>query len=275
VEAKRWWIVGHDDKAWGPFEKAPLAALIAEGKSRADGLVCPEGEARWCPMRALPELADIPWPPATPPRAEPPPAASAAPAEPPPFARAPLREAPLRLNELQPVPGWPTVLLSVPTLGLWGLFSFYRTMRVYKRLGGAANSNVETLFWIFGGILAFVGLFLVPSTGFTWPLLIPAVIVGAFLLRESLRLRDLTIQNLFPRAATHPEHYPAVRSDDWHFGLWITGAVLTLTVFGAIVGVPILIAQALAWFEDWNRLSAAARARATGAAGSPAPFAVA
>ena len=312
MDARRWWIVGHDDKAWGPFEKAQLSALIAEGKSRSDGLVCPEGEARWVPLASVSDLAEIPWPPRPATPAAPAPHAAVAgvqagtptggatcAAEPsgrpaqgadrsaqPAAATFSYSPAPasgagagagaaLRLNELHPIPGWPTILLSVVTLGLWGLFCFYRTLRVYRRLSEAPASNGELLFWIFTGILGFVLLFLLPTVGFTWFLMFPAVIVGAFLLRETLRLRDGAIQRLVPGSATQPGLYPAVRSDDWHFGLWITGSVLTLTVFGAIVGVPILVAQALAWFEDWNRLAALARAR-TAPMGSPAaPYAVA
>ena len=304
MDTKRWWIVGHDDKAWGPFEKAQILVLVAEGKSRPDLLVCAEGESRWISMKAVPELQDAPTfrAPAAPvapevPAVEPPasnqPAAAPMPhgATPPPgagptggmtysggaagpalggaprgqgFGASVATLAPLRPNELQPIPGWPTVLLSVPTLGLWGLFTFLRTLRAYRRLARVSATSAEVLFWVYAGILGFVLLCLIPTFGAIWVLLIPAVIVGAFLLRETLRLRDAAIEALVPGAAANPALYPAVRSDDWHFGLWITGAVLTATLFGAIVGVPILIAQALAWCEDWNRLSAIARARTPG-----------
>ncbi len=263
METKRWWMVGHDDKTWGPFEKAPLAALVAEGKLRADGLVCAEGETRWSPIGSVSELADVSWPAAQGP-------AATTPASRPAVALPAANSAPqvIRPNELDPVAGWPTVFLSIPTLSLWGIFSFYRTMRVYRRLARVHSSNAETLFWIFLGVTAF-GVVSLPI-GLGWPVLVGAVIVGAFLLRETLRLRDLAIQALVPSLATSVANYPAVKSDDWHFGLWITGAVLCVTVFGAIVGVPILIAQALAWFEDWNRLAALARGTTFSAAPQPA-----
>ncbi len=262
METKRWWMVGHDDKTWGPFEKAPLAALVEEGKLRADGLVCAEGETRWSPIGSVSELADVRWPPA--------PVATlteAAPLSPALVAASNGGAQIIRPNELEQIAGWPTVFLSVPTLSLWGMFSFYRTMRVYRRLAKVPSTNAETLFWIFLGVTAF-GVVSLPI-GLGWPLLVGAVIVGAFLLRETLRLRDLAIQQLMPSLASAPGLYPALKSDDWHFGLWITGAVLCVTVFGAIVGVPILIAQALAWFEDWNRL--AAMARGTSFSGAPQP----
>ncbi len=255
---QRWWIVGHDDKAWGPFEKAPLADMVAEGKLRTDGLVCAEGEAHWSPIGSRPELAEIQWPPVF--RA---PAQRQASAAPGPFALAAPSADPasLRLNELDPIPGWATVLLSIPTLGLWGAFNFYKTMRVYRRLAGNPTSNVETLFWV---LLALIVLGIVALPIFVgWLLLVAAVVVGGLLIRESLRLRDLAILRLVPQAASMPAQYPAVKSDDWHFGLWVTGSVLCISVVFAIVGVPILIAQALAWFEDWNAISAIARGSAS------------
>lgn len=248
METKRWWIVGHDDKAWGPFEKAALAGLAAEGKLRADGLVCADGGVRWTPIGSMTELSEIPWPPV--PRSESIPGLPPAPATPTDVGPA------LRTSDLDPIPGWATVLLSIPTLGLWGTFNFYRTMRVYRRIAGVA-SNVETLFWTMLGVTA-LGVITFP-VGVGIVLLIGAVVVGALLVRETLRLRDLAIVRLVPRAATEQGLYPAVKSDDWHFGLWITGAVLTITLFFAVVGVPILIAQALIWFEEWNRISAIAR----------------
>ncbi len=263
METKRWWMVGHDDKTWGLFEKAPLAALVAEGKLRADGLVCAEGETRWTPIGSVPELADVTWPPTVP--AAPSPAAARSPA---PMTALNGGAQIIRPNELDPIAGWPTVFLSVPTLSLWGVFSFYRTMRVYRRLAQVQSTNAETLFWIFVGITAF-GVVSLPI-GLGWPVLVGAVIVGAFLLRETLRLRDLAIQKLVPSLASTPGLYPAVKSDDWHFGLWITGAVLCVTALGAIIGVPILVAQALAWFEDWNRLALMARGPTLAATPQPA-----
>ncbi len=264
MDLKRWWIVGHDDKAWGPFAKVALAALVVEGKLRADGLVCCEGETRWSPIGSVPQLAEISWPPLAQSRLEKPktspPQAAMRPA-------ALTGEAFLRPNELDLIPGWATVLLSIPTLGLWGTFNFYRTLRVYRRLAGTATTNAETLFWVMISVTALGVITLPVGVGFV--LLIAAVIVGALLVRETLRLRDLAIMRLVPQAAMLPSHYPPVKSDDWHFGLWITGAVLTITGFFAIVGVPILIAQALAWFKDWNCI--ATIARGTAASESPLP----
>ncbi|HTF89464.1 MAG TPA: DUF4339 domain-containing protein [Planctomycetota bacterium] len=268
METKRWWIVGHDDKAWGPFEKAPLAVLAAEGKLRADRLVCGEGETRWSPIENVPELSEISRAPLGSPAAQ---APGTSPILPPlaPVVRS--SEAPLRLNELDPIPGWATVLLSIPTLGLWGGFNFYRTMRVYRRLAGNTTSNVETLFWVMISVVV-LGVITLPVV-VGWVLLVAAIVVGALLVRETLRLRDLAVLRLVPQAATQPSLYPVVKSDDWHFGLWITGALLTLTVALAIVGVPILIAQALAWFEDWNRIAALARAPVSAPAPAPSQLA--
>lgn len=255
MDTKRWWIVGHDDKTWGPFERAALADLVAQGKLRSDGLVCAEGEQRWVPIGQVDGLREIPWPP---------PAHFSGPSQ------TPLSSAPalqpaapgvpphIRPNELEPIPGWATVLLSFPTLGLWGMFCFYRTMRAMMRLCPNAAPRAETMFWAFLGAIVLGVITLPLLVGVV--LLVGAVILGALLLREALRLRELAVLRLVPQAATSPAHYPALKSDDWHFGLWVTGAVLTVTGIGAIVGVPILIAQALAWFEDWNRLAGLARA---------------
>ncbi|HUR28585.1 MAG TPA: DUF4339 domain-containing protein [Planctomycetota bacterium] len=258
METKRWWIVGHDDKAWGPFEKPALAVLAAERKLRADGLVCAEGDTRWSPIGSRAELSEIAWPPVpeSPPTSGLPPASVAAPGAP----AIPADLAILRTNDLDPIPGWATVLLSIPTLGLWGTFNFYRTMRVYRRIAGV-TSNVETLFWTMLAVTA-LGVITLP-VGVGVALVIGAVVVGALLVRETLRLRDLAILRLVPRAAVERNLYPAFKSDDWHFGLWITGAVLTVTGFFAIVGVPILIAQALTWFEEWNRFASLARGTRT------------
>ncbi|MEO6710831.1 MAG: DUF4339 domain-containing protein, partial [Planctomycetota bacterium] len=217
METKRWWIVGHDDKAWGPFEKAPLAVLAAEGKLRADRLVCGEGETRWSAIENVPELSEISRPQVA---AAAPEAPGTWPIQPPPAALVRSSDMPLRHNELDPIPGWATVLLSIPTLGLWGTFNFYRTMRVYRRLAGASNSNVETLFWVMVCVVI-LGVITV-SIVVGWVLLVAALVVGALLVRETLRLRDLAILRLVPQAAAQPSLYPAVKSDDWHFGLWIT-----------------------------------------------------
>lgn len=289
METKRWWFVGRDDKTHGPFDRTALAEAVAQGKLREDGLICEVGQVRWQALASLPELTDIPWPPpAQPPLAPPPlpsegtipstgaatqpPAAAASEGgaasttrrsfsmvlDPADASQRP-RARSLRPGELEEIPGWRSVLLSVPTLGLWGIFQFYSTMRVHQRVAGVVHSNAETLFWAYLGALA-IGIVTAPFL-IGWMLLIAAVVIGATLLREALRLRDLAVIALTPAAAHDPNAYPPLKSDDWHFGLWVTGAVLCVTLFGAIVGVPILIAQALAWFEDHNRLANAARAR--------------
>ena len=265
MHTKRWWIVGHDDKTWGPFEQAELAVLVAEGKSRADGLVCCEGQARWSPIGTVAELAEIPWPPLAPRPLEPP---KTAPSQALNLPVAKAVETRVRFNELDSIRPWPTVLLSIPTLGLWGTFNFYRTMRVYRRLAGTTTTNVETLFWAMLGTTA-LGVIALPIL-VGWVLLVAAVVVGALLVRETLRLRDQAILRLAPQLAALPASYPTLKSDDWHFGLWITGAVLTITGLFAIVGVPILIAQALTWFEEWNRVTALARGATPVAAPSAA-----
>jgi hypothetical protein len=270
LDTKRWWIVGHDDKTWGPFELAPLTELVALGKLRADGLVCAEGEQRWSPLSQVNELSDIPWPP---PPAPEPAAAGASSSPPPPInpsrgRSSSAHDAYLRPNELEPIHGWHTVLLSIPTLGLWGMFCFYRTMRTMMRMSPRTATNAEQFFWAFLG-LGVVGV-LTLGIFVGGVLLVGAVVFGALLLRETLRLRELAILQLVPDAASSPLAYPAVKSDDWHFGLWITGTLLTITVIPAFVGVPILIAQALAWFEDWNRLAGLARGRQGFGAALPA-----
>lgn len=283
METKRWWFVGRDDKTHGPCDRPALTEAVAQGKLRDDGLICEVGQTRWQALASLPELTDIPWPPPAQPPLAPPPLPSAGTAPSPTAAttdagpasttrrsfsmvlnphegtpRAAARG--LRPGELEEIPGWRSVLLSVPTLGLWGMFQFYSTLRVHQRLAGVANSSAETLFWAYMGTLA-IGVVTAPFL-IGWILLIAAVVLGAMLLREALRLRDLAVIALTPAAAQDPNAYPPLKSDDWHFGLWVTGAVLCVTLFGAIVGVPILIAQALAWFEDHNRLANAARSRA-------------
>ncbi len=262
--ATRWWIVGHDDKTWGPFETEIVAKLSAEGRLRGDGLVCGEGEALWTPIGAVSELAGVTWPPASAPHL--PAGSPPLPASSTPPVHADSTDTRPRLNELVAIPGWSTVLLSVPTLGLWGMFAFYRTMHVYRKFARVQTTNAETLFWCFLGATA-LGLTTL-ALGVGWPILVGAAVLGAFLLRETLRLRELAILQLLPQAATTPGAYPAVRSDDWHFAMWITGAVLSATIFVAFVGLPVLVAQALNWFEDWNRLAAVAR-RAQGGVEPP------
>jgi Interferon-induced transmembrane protein/GYF domain 2 len=55
--AMRWWVLGPDQKPYGPYEADALAQHARDGRVRSTSLVCPEGSEQWVPASTLPELA--------------------------------------------------------------------------------------------------------------------------------------------------------------------------------------------------------------------------
>ena len=135
--------------------------------------------------------------------------------------------------------------LSTITLGIYFMVWLYKAMRMYRTLSGRAGANLEQYFW--GTVIA-VGAAIVLSllTGFLGLLAITAAIVlEALLINEVIKDRDaaapLTARAMLPSA-----------------GLLVTLAVLSnvvsLTVCGLLVGIPLAIWFYYQFFTGHNRL---------------------
>jgi hypothetical protein len=179
-------------------------------------------------------------------------ASRAEPEAPPPPVATPTAAAPgsLELIKIADV-----IVLSVITLGIYGLVKFYHCGAGYLELASEKKSSFKGLFW---GYLAVEVVLLIASLATVglgyFVLVVPEVAVGAALLWEVLRLRD--------RAAGSTGQPIALTRPGTHMALWIVGAVLT----GVVVGIAVLIVQAVKFFQDHNRIAEATGASAAAAA---------
>ena len=136
------------------------------------------------------------------------------------------------------------VLLSVVTLGIWGIIWFHQVMKQYRAISGRNDksaANTETYFWVYIGCLA---LYMLTIYFFVGVLpLIGAAVVGFLLLKDVLTDRGRIAQAVGATGLT---------SDGRQLGFWIAGCVLS------ICGLPFAIAQAVMFFNDHNKLFAEA-----------------
>jgi GYF domain 2 len=137
------------------------------------------------------------------------------------------------------------LLLSLVTLGVYGMVKFFQTARAYERLAGR-ETRFALYFWLFVGLLSAGALL---HVGFGVPLGIAALVFQFLALGEALRARREAVARWDLRVQT--------TSDSRHYLLLGLGVALSFV----LVGFVFLALQAARWFQDWNAIRAAALAR--------------
>jgi hypothetical protein len=219
------WYYEDSGRQAGPVSEAALRELIRTERLAREARVWRSGMAGWQPWPSVAALA-----------------AAAGLGAPAPAPAAP-NPRDLELVELPML-----VILSIVTLGVYGLVMFYRVGERYARLAPARRSSFETLFWIY------VACYLLLFTGgvFFGPIValagLAAFVVGVLLLNEVLASRADVVRANGLRVA--------LTSDTAHRVLWIVG---TLTSWFA-VGIVLLVIQGFKFFDDHNQIVLALRA---------------
>jgi hypothetical protein len=261
-----WWYEDAGRQA-GPVTAAALQRLLVEARISPAHRVWKNGMAGWERLDAVPELAAVLQTPATAAGAVPPPL-SPAPASGPFPAGPTAHPFPGGPNPLpggpQAAPTWAagsstfeeipvglTIVLAVVTFGIYGLVKYHQTGRGYEVLAGRA-SRFGQWFWLFIG-LGVAGVVVNGTTGVLgFPLGIASAVFQVLSLVEALHLRT---EGMARHAITAP-----VTTASTHQTLLVVGLVLSPIV----VGLVVLLVQAVKWFRDWNLVAAPARARGRG-----------
>lgn len=236
----QYWISEDGSDPIGPFDVDVLREHLLVGKFSNRAMVCPVGGSTWSAIGqviagvAAPVTAPLPpAPPVTAPRQE--------------FSAG---VDPARLLRSEMGTGT-VILLSIITLGIFGLVWFYGVLSSYRSLSGS-RSATPTLFWVYVG-LSIVSVLLYAA----WPAsLLPdlaALVIGIVLLSAVLADRTILERELGGEIGLH--------SNATHMTLWIAASVLILTVVGIIVGLPLAIVQAVFFINDHQRLVQVAKSR--------------
>jgi hypothetical protein len=152
-------------------------------------------------------------------------------------------------DAFEEIPVGLTIFLAVITLGIYAMVKFYQTARGYEQLAGR-TTRFATWFWLFIG-LGVAGIVLNGATGVLGiPLGIASAVFQVLALGEALAARDEGTRRW---GITAP-----VTSASTHRVLLILAIVLSFV----LVGVVLAVIQAVKWFQDWNAIAAAVRARA-------------
>jgi hypothetical protein len=246
----------------GPVGQAELGELIRAGRLAAGARVWKAGMTGWLPWGSVGELAALAGPPPVegpPPLAGPPPAApgwgappagTSSPGTPgwgqPQGGPGPGQS--IGPRRFEPISVAAVILLSIITLGIYGMVKFYQTGVGYER-AAQRTGKFTTNFWIYVGLL--LGAFILNlATGFVGYLLIPVAIVFQYLtLNDALSARNEAMQRLGVSVQ--------VNSDSSHRTFLLLGAILSWLV----VGIVFTIIQTVRWFEDWNNVGQAAGGR--------------
>lgn len=280
----QWWYEKDGQQA-GPVAAEALAELIRTGEVRTTARVWRAGMAGWQPVAQIPELASQAAPPSlAPPALDVPPAAAPAPMAtqavgpagpasgpgwggaaqagfgggqgiPAPAHRPGPSPSPWAPPAAQPAPGaeqeipiGTLVLLSIVTFGIYGVIKFYQTGVAYERLAGR-QTRFALFFWLYVGLTIF-GTAVNMMTGLLGlPFSLAGVVFGVLTLFEALTARDEGLRR-------HQLSLP-VTPDSTHKILYILGSVLAFV----LVGVVLIIIQAVKWFEDWNLIVRGMQAR--------------
>lgn len=231
-----WWYESGGRQA-GPETVAALRQLLASGRVTAATRVWRSGMAGWEPIGQVAELAPMLQAMAA---TIPPPLAPPAPG-------VPAVEAP-GAAVFEDIPVGVLILLTVVTLGIYGMVKFYQTGRAYERLAGR-ESRFALYFWLFIG-LAILGFVLNAATGFLGiPLAIAALVFQVLTLDQALGVRE---EGMRRWSIAVP-----VTSASTHRVYLILGMVLSVL----LVGLVFTLIQAVKWFQDWNAIGQAARGR--------------
>jgi len=244
------WYYEDGGKQAGPIGAEALAEAIRSGRLARGMRVWRAGMATWQAWEAVPELAALAAPPQAAPSAPIPWSAPGAAPPPSPAAGQPgWGPAPLQTTlppgTIEPVGVPLTILLSVVTLGIYGLVKFHQCGTAYARLSPARPSAFERFFWIYLGL----SLGSVVANLVFGPLAIAVVIAsfvaGIFVLNEVLAARDAAQLATGARVV--------LTSATTHKVLWIGGTLLTMVG----VGLLVLLVQAVLFFQDHDHLAAA------------------
>jgi hypothetical protein len=241
-----------------------LEEAIRSGRIAPGMRVWRAGMAGWLPWDAVPELAGLRQPPPPPvpaglppaqgpspwsqPGAAPPPASPAGPSPWGQPAPGPAAGAPVGWGHgpaIEPVNVVLTVLLSVVTFGIYGLVKFYQCGQTYGRLSPGRPAGFERLFWIYLGlsVASVVGNLIFTPLGIL--LGIGSFVAGLFTLNEVLAARQAAVVATGARVD--------LTGDGTHKALWIGGSILAVV----FVGLLALMAQAVLFFQDHDKLAAA------------------
>jgi hypothetical protein len=289
-QTAQWWYENDGQQA-GPIPAGMLQGLIQSGQVRPTARVWRAGMAGWEQIAKVPELAaQVPL---APPRMAPPPIAPpaaglpgsgnggyASPAQPAYGAEQPAFGAPAQGGfgaRPQPAlggspgaqPAYPAaqqpypqqgyarpqqplvfeeisvgmlILLTVVTFGIYGMIKFFQTGKGYEQLAGR-ESRFATYFWLYLGLslgALFVNLVAAPLGVLCS---IAGIVFGVLTLFEALKLRDEGVRRYQVNAE--------ITGEGTHKVLYILGVVLSVVV----VGVILMVIQAVKWFEDWNQIA--------------------
>jgi hypothetical protein len=193
------------------------------------------GMAGWEPAGQVAELAPMLQAVAAPPTQ----------AAPPPL----VRGAPAGAATFEEMPVGVLILLTIVTLGIYGMVKFFQTGRGYERLAGR-ESRFALYFWLFVG-LGVAGFVLNAASGFAGiPFAVAALVFQVMTLVQALDVREEGMRR-------HGIAVP-VTSRSTHVILLVLGMILSMV----LVGVVFTLVQAIKWFQDWNAVAREARGRA-------------
>lgn len=235
----REWFYERDGVAEGPFDVATLRSMIGTQLS-PQAMVWREGQPEWLPASQV-ETFKIPGMPVV---VAPAPALRLPPPPPP----APITTVAPRAAILEPVGTGELVLLSIVTLGIYGLVKFYEAGVSLTTLTGRPSRFVNLFWWYVG--LSIAGVVLSPA-GIGAFLMIAAVVLGAMALAEAINLRDELLRR-------HGGSTAAMLAKNTHVAVWTSGAVLSV----AFIGVFALLWQGVRFFEEYAATLQAVRRNA-------------
>jgi hypothetical protein len=234
-----WWYEWNGAPA-GPVGDTALLDLVRSGRLGPAARVWRSGMTGWEPVARIPELATALPAPALPPRQVNGPAATLP-------------------AGMEPVPTGAVIGLGVLTLGIYPIVKFYQAGVAYEALAGR-RSHVVLYFWLAvglglgGGPLHVLG----GVPGFLAH--VAAIVLTVLTLFEVLAVRADAVR----RCGISP----ALTSDTTHKALFIVG----LFSSWLLIGVVLLVVEAVKFFADHRAIAAALLARGAIPPGGAEPF---
>ena len=133
--------------------------------------------------------------------------------------------------------------LSIVTIGIYGVIRFYQVCKRYLDMQPKNDSNFEALFWTWIGI-QLVGV-LTLGIGIGVLAILASIAIGAVILSDIIAVRSSALK-------AHGIDLP-LTSAGTHIALWVVGSLLSFV----LVGIPILVYQAVRFFQDNERIVSA------------------
>jgi len=227
-----WWYESNGAQG-GPVPDAVLLEMLRSGQVRGETRVWRSGMPGWQPVSRVPELA------------------AALRSTPPPLDAAGAATLPAGM---EPVPTGAVIGLGILTLGIYPMVKFYQATLAYEELA-RRRTRFTLYFWIAIGLWLGGGPMHVLGGVPGWFAHVGAVVLTILTLFEALAVRGEAVRGCGIA--------PALTSDATHKALFIVG----LLTAWALVGVVLLLVQAVKFFSDHAAIAAALRARA----GTPVP----